>query len=67
MVLLACPDREAFVQRFNPSYNTEMLGRDVARAAVQHPACTGVLINSAAIEHSILFDRTQIAAMLETA
>lgn len=67
MVLLACADREAFVQRFNPSYNAEMLGRDVARTALQHPACEGVLVNSAASEHSILFDRGQIAAMLEGA
>lgn len=66
-VLLACADREAFVQRFNPSYNAEMLGRDVARTALHNPACEGVLINSAASEHSILFDRGQLAAMLESA
>lgn len=59
----ACADREAFVQRYNPAFNAEIDLRGAIGIALANPACQGILINSAASEHSIALDRDKLSSL----
>lgn len=67
VMLLACADRETFIQRFHARFNAEMLGRELAVTALANPDCQGILVNSAASFESLAIDRAQLAALLADA
>jgi hypothetical protein len=64
VMVLACADRDAFVQKFHARFNVEMLGSELAAMALRLPDCEGILVNSAAGFHSIAIPRAQLAELL---
>lgn len=63
-MLLACADRAVFVQRFNRPFNAEIGAVALLKMAWANPGCEGVMVNSAASEHSVVIPRNHIAALL---
>jgi len=63
-MLLACADRSIFVQRFGGPFNAETDAAAVLKLALVTPDCEGILINSAASEHTIVIPRARIDELL---
>lgn len=66
-MVLACADRAVFVQRFHKRFNAEMGARQLLAVALADPDCEGVLINSAASEHSVPIPRALCEELLAPA
>ena len=64
VMVLACADRAAFVQKFHARFNADMLGSELAALALRLPDCEGILVNSAASSHSIAIPRAQLTELL---
>lgn len=63
-VLLACADRAVFVQRYQAPFNAEVSGVTILKMVLANPLCTGVMINSAASEHSFVIPRDRVTELL---
>jgi hypothetical protein len=63
-MLLACADRAIFVQRFGGPFNAEMDAVALLKTALADPDCEGIMINSAASEHTIVILRDRIVELL---
>ncbi|HKW35302.1 MAG TPA: SseB family protein [Candidatus Acidoferrum sp.] len=63
-MLLACADRAVFVQRFKRPFNAEMGAVALLKMALANPRCEGIMINSAASEHTILIPRVRVAELI---
>jgi hypothetical protein len=63
-MLLACADRAVFVERFNRPFNAEVDAASLLKIALANPGCEGVMINSAASEHTVTILRTQIPKLI---
>lgn len=63
-MLLACADRAVFVQRFKRPFNAEIDAVSLLKMAVANPGCEGVMINSAASEHTVTILRKQIPELI---
>lgn len=61
---LACADRAVFLQRFNRPFNAEIDGISLLKMALADPQCSGIMINSAASEHTAVILREQIPQIL---
>jgi hypothetical protein len=66
-MLLACAGRAVFVQRFNRPFNAEIDAPSLLTMALANPSCEGVMINSAASEHTVTILRAQIPELMPTA
>lgn len=64
IMILACADRDAFVQRFHDRFNREVMGWELAQAALVIPGCDGIFVNSAASFHSVALDRARLANLV---
>lgn len=64
IMILACADRDAFVQRFHARFNREVMGWELAQVALVTPDCAGILLNSAASFHSVALDRARLASLV---
>ncbi len=64
-VVRACADPEIFVERYDPTVNARTSGRAVLEMVLQlDPDVVGVLVASAASEHSVLIKRDRIPSIL---
>lgn len=64
--LLACADFPAFRKRYpSQPFNAEIDVVSLFRTVAANPACAGVLLNSAASEHSVPLYRVQVLGVLE--
>lgn len=64
-VVGTCADPAVFVQRYDPGYNASMRGADVLEMLLELPEeLVGVLVASAASEHSIVIDRSDVPRIL---
>lgn len=64
-VVRACADPEVFARRYDPSINALMIGEAVLEMTLKvGSVAAGVLVASAASEHSILIPNARIAELL---
>lgn len=63
--LLAFADPAAFVQRFGPQFNADMLGESLLQTVLLSPDCSGILVNSAKKAVSIIIDRDTIQGLVK--
>ena len=66
-MLLACADRAVFVQRFKAPFNAEVSALSLLEIAIANPDCAGVMINSAASEHSYVIPRDRVSELIRRA
>ena len=67
IMILAAADPPAFERRFGRPFNAEMDGLSVMKTVLLNPACEGILVNSAASEHSMILERALIQQLVESA
>jgi hypothetical protein len=68
IMILAAADPPAFERRFGrKTFNAEMDGLFVMKTVLANPACEGILVNSAASEHSMVLERALIQQLVESA
>ena len=64
-LVLTCADFDIFRERFPAhGFNAEMDALSVFRTALADPSCDGILVNSAASEHSIPITRDQLGELI---
>lgn len=64
-VLRVCADPDVFVTRFDPRLNARLSGREAGEMLLKlDDSIAGVLLDSAASEHSVLFPRADLQAWL---
>ena len=66
-VLLACADRAVFVQRYKAPFNAEVSAVSLLKMALANPNCEGIMINSAASEHSYVIPRDRVTEVIRRA
>lgn len=66
-MVLAYADPMAFSARFGQRFNAGMVGESVLATVLLHPDCTGVLVNSALVEMSVVIDRPTVEWLLQPA
>ena len=63
-MVLACADRAIFVRRFAQPFNAEVGAMALLKIASSNPDCEGIMVNSAASEHTVAIPRKQILELI---